>query len=162
MGSKESDMTQPLNNSIHPSYNTLSQPSMSVGSTSPDFTNHGTNICGKNYRKFQKAKLKIGQNSLYISDTDSLLILDIVSIFSHLLLSYYFRYIQYCQLQVFLILYHHIQCIWGLMALAFEFLFKKSFPAPWSKEISCIIFCQFYNHTLHSLVFYPPRVHLYL
>ena len=25
-------------------------------------------------------------------------------------------------------------------ALAFEFLFKKSFPAPWSKDISCVIF----------------------
>ena len=47
----------------------------------------------KNYRKFQKAKLKIGQNSLYVSDTDSLLILDIVSIFFHLLFSYYFHYI---------------------------------------------------------------------
>ena len=44
----------------------------------------------KNYRKFQKAKLKIGQNSLYVSDTDSLLILDIVSILL-LLFSYYFR-----------------------------------------------------------------------
>ena len=116
----------------------------------------------KNYRKFQKAKLKIGQNSLYVSDTDSLLILDIVSIFFHLLFSYYFHYIQYYQLQVFLILYHHRQRICGLMALAFEFLFKKPFPAPWSKEISSVIFCQFYNHTLHSLVFYPPRVHLYV
>ena len=29
------------------------------------------------------------------------------------------------------------------MALAFEFLFKKSFPAPWLKEISCVIFVSF-------------------